>query len=173
MSVLCWKPLKSSVQQARVLTGVLQAINILISGLTVLLGLIALFTGAVIPALSCFFLAVLLYFLFMVGSIALKLLTEIADDMRLQLLALAGEEYDQRIASQEKVEDEPDKIDLDADEQRGVFNDAVAGYKRDSGLNEPSFDNSAVYNWKQVILRDGDSKRFVLLDYRCDKRIGT
>ena len=172
MSVLRWKPLKSSVQKARALTGVLQTINVLISGSTVLLGLIALFTGAVIPALSFFFLAVLLYFLLKIGSISLKLLTEIADDMRLQLLALAGKEYDQRIASHEKVEDEPDKIDLDADEHRGVFNDAVAGCKRDGGVNEPSFENSAVYNWKQVILRDGDGKRFVLLDYRCDKRIG-
>ncbi len=150
----------------------MQTINALISGSTVLLGLIALFTGAVIPALSCFFLAVLLYFPLKIGSIALKLLTEIAEDMRLRLLALAGKEYDQRIASQEKVEDEPDKIDLDADEHRGVFNDAVAGCKRDSGVNEPSFENSAVYIW-QVILRDGDGKRFVLLDYRCDKRIGT
>ena len=60
-----------------------------------------------------------------------------------------------------KVEDKLDKIDLDADEQRGVFNDAVAGYKRDGGVNEPSFENSTFYNWKQVILRDGDNKRII------------
>ena len=173
MSVLRWKPLKSSFQQAKALTGVLQIINIKISRSVVLLGVIALFTGAIIPALSCFVSAVFLYFLLKLGSIALKLLTQIADDTRLQLLAVAGNEYDQKISSKEKAEDEPDKIDLDKDEKRDFFNDAIAGFKRNAGVNEPSFENSTVYNWKQVILRDGDSKRFVLLDYRCDKRIGT
>ena len=163
MSVLRWKPLKSSVQKARALTGVLEAINIIISGLVGLLGVIALFAGSPIAALGCFILGVFSYFLFKIGYIALELLTEIADDTRLQLLAAAGEEYDYKIISQEKVEDEPDKIDLDEDEQRGVYNDAVAGYKRDGGVNEPNFENSTVYNWKQVILRDGDNKRIIMM----------
>ena len=163
MPVLRWKPLKSSVQKARALTGALEAINVIISVLIILLGVVVLFSGAVIPAFSIIILAVLSYFLFKVGYIALELLTEIADDTRLQLLAAAGEEYDYKIASQEKVEDEPDKIDLDEGEQRGVFNDAVAGYKRDGCVNEPSFENSTVYNWKQVILRDGDNKRIILM----------
>ena len=46
MSVLRWKPLKSSVQKARALTGALEAINIIISGLVGLLGVIALFSGS-------------------------------------------------------------------------------------------------------------------------------
>ncbi len=116
MSVLRWKPLKSSVQKARALTDILQANNIIISGSIVLLGVIILFTGALIPALSCFILGVLSYFLFEMGYIALELLTEMADNTRLQLLAVAGEEYDQTIASQKKVEDEPNKINLDEDD---------------------------------------------------------
>ena len=163
MSFLRWKPLKSSVQKARAITGVLEVINIITTILILFVGVFLLFGGAVVPALSCFILAVLSYLLFKVGYIALELLTEIADDIRLQLLAAAGEEYDYSIASQEKVEDENVQINLDENEKRGVFNDAVAGYKRDGGINEPSFENSTVYNWTQVILRDGDNKRIVLM----------
>ena len=163
MSVLRWKPLKSSVQKARAITGVLEVINIIITILIALIAIITLFTGSLISAITFFILAALSYLLIKVGYITLELITEIADDTRLQLLAAAGEEYDYSITSQEKVEDEPDKINLDENEKREVFNDAVAGYKRDGGMNVPSFENSTVYNWKQVILRDGDNKRIILM----------
>jgi len=173
MSVLRWKPLKSSVQKARALTKALDAINIMFSGLVGLLGVIALFAGSPLGALGCFILGVFSYFLFKIGYIALELLTEIADDTRLQLLAAAGNKYDRKISSQENAEDDPGKIDLDKDEKRSIFKVGVAGYKRNCGVNESSPENSSVYWWRQVILRDGDNKRFVLLDYRCDKKIGT
>ena len=151
MSVLRWKPLKSSVQKARALTGALEAINIIISGLVGLLGVIALFSGSVIAALSCFILGVFSYFLFKIGYIALELLTEIADDTRLRLLELAGEGYDQIVES--RKDNKSAQSELDEEEKRESFKGAIAGYKRDGGKKEPSFSNSTILKQK-VFLRD-------------------
>lgn len=88
MKNLRWKPLKSSVKQARSLTGILEAINLIISGLIILAALIGLFSGQVVAALICFLLGVVTYLVFKMAYIALELLTEIADDTRLQLIEL-------------------------------------------------------------------------------------
>ena len=103
MKTLRWKPLKSSVKQARSLTGILEAINIIISGLILLVGVFGLLAGQVVAGFVCILLGVFSYLLFKMAYIALELLTEIADDTRLQLLALAGDEYDQMQAVEEDV----------------------------------------------------------------------
>ena len=162
MSVLRWKPLKSSVQKARALTGVLEAINIIISGLVGLLGVIALFAGSPIAALGCFILGVFSYFLFKIGYIALELLTEIADDTRLRLIAVAGEGYDQLVES--RKDEEPAKSDLDEEEKRESFKGAIAAYKRDGGKKEPSFSNSTILR-KKVFLRDVDNNSIINMVY--------
>ena len=97
MKTLRWKPLKSSVQQARSLTAILEGINLIVSGLIVLLGVLGLSIGQFIAGLVCFLLGIVTYLVFKMAYIALELLTEIADDTRLQLLAVAGDEYDQHI----------------------------------------------------------------------------
>ena len=96
MKTLRRQPLKSSVKQARSLTGILEGTNVLVSGLIFLVGMASLYSGGagVIASIFCFLIAIVTYLVFKMAYIALELLTEIADDIRLQLMALAGDEYD-------------------------------------------------------------------------------
>ena len=71
MKTLRWKPLKSSVKQARSLTGILEAINLIISGLITLAAFIGLIFGQPLVALACLFIAVITYLVFKMAHIAL------------------------------------------------------------------------------------------------------
>lgn len=170
MKILRWKPLKSSVRTARNITNFLDAISTIWLGLLILVSLGLVIAGigngtgypvlaGIIVGISGFF----SYYFFKMSYVALQLLTEIADDIRLQLLAVAGDEYDQAIADQEEEKEEPTKSDLDEDEKRDVFDAAVAGYKRGGGNKASIFENSTVYNSKEVILRDADNKRIITM----------
>ena len=154
MKTLRWKPLKSSVQKARSLTGILETINILISGLILVAALLGLLSGQIIAALVFIPFAVLTYFLFKIGYIALELLTEIADDTRLQLMALASDEYDQTQALQDdiSVENSLSKDDLKTAE---IYDAAVKGYERIGG-RVSSFNDSTILSEKKVVLRDSN-----------------
>ena len=155
MKTLRWKPLKSSVKQARSLTGILEIINLIISGLIVLAALIVLFSGQVVTALLCFLLGIVSYLIFKMAYIALELLTEIADDTRLRLMAVAGEEYDQIQAAEEVglVENSLSKDDLQTAE---IYNAAVKGYRKIGG-SVSSFDESIIVSEEKVVLRDSSS----------------
>ena len=155
MKSLRWKPLKSSVKQPRSLTGILEIINLIISGLIVLAALIVLFSGQVVTALLCFLLGIVSYLIFKMAYIALELLTEIADDTRLRLMAVAGEEYDQIQAAEEVglVENSLSKDDLQTAE---IYNAAVKGYRKIGG-SVSSFDESIIVSEEKVVLRDSSS----------------
>jgi hypothetical protein len=103
MKTLRWKPLRSSVKQARSLTRILKAIDLIFSGLIVLAALFVLISVQKVSALFYFLPVLYAYLIFKMAYIALKLLTEIADDTRLQLMAVAGDEYDQLQAAEEDV----------------------------------------------------------------------
>jgi hypothetical protein len=152
MKTLRWKPLKSSVKQARSLTGILEAINIIIRGLILLAGVFGLLAGQVVAGFVCILIGVVSYLLFKMAYIALELLTEIADDTRLQLMALAGDEYDQMKAVEEDVllESSLSKNDLQTAE---IYNAAVKGYRKIGDL-VCSFDDSIIVSEKKVILKD-------------------
>lgn len=154
MKTLRWKPLRSSVKQARSLTGILEAINLVISGLIVLVALFALFSGQVVAALICFLLGVVTYLVFKMAYIALELLTEIADDTRLQLMALAGDEYDQiqSVQDESSVESGLSKDDLQTAE---IYNAAVKGYGK-IGSKRCNFGYSTIVSEEKVILRDSN-----------------
>lgn len=92
MSKLRWKPLNSSVKDARALISLLNAFNYLASGFVGLSGVFILFTGEFVVAICVFILAVLMFNLLKLGYIALELLSQIADDTRLQLLAMTDED---------------------------------------------------------------------------------
>ena len=67
------------------------------------------------------------FLFFKVSYIGIMLLTEIADNTRLQLLALAGKEYDQMVAKkQEKIAESP----LDDDVQEEIYNKVVKEYNK-------------------------------------------
>lgn len=161
MKTLRWKPLKSSVKQARSLTGILEAINLIISGLIVLAALIGLFSGQVVAALICFLLGVVTYLIFKMAYIALELLTEIADDTRLQLMAVAGDEYDQIQAAEEDawLENSLSKDDLQTAE---IYNAAVKGYRKIGG-RVSSFDDSIIVSEEKVVLRDSNGNSIVTM----------
>ena len=154
MKSLRWKPLKSSVQQARSLTAILEGINLFISGFFILAAVLGIFAGQLIAALICIPLGVVTYLIFKMAYIALELLTEIADDTRLQLMALAGDEYDQIQVSQDNasVESGLSKDDLDTAE---IYNAAVKGYGR-IGSRRCSFSESLVISREKVSLRDSN-----------------
>ena len=97
MTVLRWKLLKSSFDEARSLTNLLDAVAISVLGLFVALdSSIGLFGGAsgLVVGIPITGSGVFAFLFFKVSYSGIILLTEIADDTRLQLLALAGEEYD-------------------------------------------------------------------------------
>ena len=154
MKTLRWKPLKSSVQQARSITGIAEAINLIISGLIVLSGVLSLFIGQLIAALICISIGVVTYLLFKMAYIALELLTEIADDTRLQLLANAGDEYDRTLPVRDDSLDESglSKDELDTAE---IYNAAVKGYMK-IGNRTCSFSESIVLSGEKVSLRDSN-----------------
>ena len=129
-------------KQARSLTGILEAINIIISALILLVGVFGLLAGQFIAGFVCILLGVVSYLLFKMAYIALELLTEIADDTRLQLMALAGDEYDQRQAVEEDVllESSLSKNDLKIAE---IYNADVKGYRKIGDL-VCSFDDSII-----------------------------
>ena len=161
MKTLRWKPLKSSVQQARSLTAILEGINLIVSGFIVLLGVFGLSIGQVIAGLVCFLLGVVTYLIFKMAYIALELLTEIADDTRLQLLALAGDEYDQHqgIKDDLSIGDSLPKDDLQTAE---IYNDAVKGYRKYGG-RVCSFDDSTVVSINEVVLRDSNGNTIMTM----------
>ena len=161
MKTLRWKPLKSSVKQARSLTGILEAINLIISGLIILAAFIGLFSGQVVAALICFLLGVVTYLIFKMAYIALELLTEIADDTRLQLMALAADEYDQIQAAQD---DASVKSSLSKDDLKTVviYEAAAKGYKKIGGLVS-TFDDSIIVSEEKVILRDSSSNTIMTM----------
>ena len=161
MKTLHWKPLKSSVKQARSLTGILEAINLIISGLIILGALIGFFSGQLVGALACLLLGVVTYLIFKMAYIALELLTEIADDTRLQLMALTGDEYDQRKEKKNDISAESSlpKEDIKTAE---IYNAAVKGYKKVGG-KRCSFENSVIISEKEVILKDGDGNSIMTM----------
>tara|TARA_B100000035_G_C20742248_1_gene440250 strand:+ start:73 stop:588 length:516 start_codon:yes stop_codon:yes gene_type:complete len=161
MKTLRWKPLRSSVKQARSLTGILEGINLFVSALIVLLGVFGLSIGQFVPGLVCILLGVVTYLLFKMAYIALELLTEIADDTRLQLMALAGHEYDQMQVEQ----DEAPVISVAPDDPTQVaeiYNAAVKGYRK-YGRKVCSFDDSTVVSTDEVVLRDSDGKTIMTM----------
>ena len=83
------------------------------------------------------------------------LLTEIADNTRLQLLALAGEKYDQMVAKkQEKITESP----LDEDVQKEIYNKVVEEYNKMPWTNKkPTFINSTIFK-RKVVLRNDENK---------------
>ena len=135
-------------KQARSLTGILEAINIIISALILLVGVFGLLAGQFIAGFVCILLGVVSYLLFKMAYIALELLTEIADDTRLQLMALAGDEYDQRQAVEEDVllESSLSKNDLKIAE---IYNADVKGYRKIGDL-VCSFDDSIIVSEKKL-----------------------
>ena len=154
MKSLRWKPLKSSVKQARSLTGILEAINLIISGLITLAAFIGLIFGQPLGALACLLIAVITYLVFKMAYIALELLTEIADDTRLQLMALAGDEYDQiqSVQDESSVESGLSKDDPQTSE---IYNAAVKGYRK-IGSKRCNFGYSTIVSEEKVILRDSN-----------------
>nr|BDD44976.1 hypothetical protein 15 [bacterium] len=93
--------------------------------------------------------------------IALGLLTEIADDTRLQLMTLAGDEFDQIQAANEDVrlESSLSKGDLQTAE---IFNAAVKGYRKIGG-RVSSFDDSIIISEEKVVLRDSNGNTIVAM----------
>ena len=77
------------------------------------------------------------FLFFKVSYSGIILLTEIADDTRLQLLALAGEEYDQMVAKkQEKITESP----LGEGVQKEIYNKVVKEYNKMPRTNKkPTF----------------------------------
>ena len=159
MKTLSWKPLKSSVKQARSLTEILETINVIISGLIVLAALIALFGGQVVAALICFVIGVVAYLIFKMSYIALELLTEIADDTRLQLLAVVGEDCDYVLADNSSES----TISKDSVQAAEIYNAAVKGYRMTVGRVATSFDESTIVTPEKVILRDSSGSTIVTM----------
>ena len=95
------------------------------------------------------------FLFFKVSYTGLILLTERADDTRLQLLALAGKEYDQMVAKkQEKIAESP----LDDDVHEEIYNKVVKEYNKMPWTNKkPTFINSTIFK-KKVVLRDNENK---------------
>ncbi|MDC0320141.1 hypothetical protein OAL34_03300 [Synechococcus sp. AH-551-G03] len=94
MTELRWKPLKSSVNKARFLTGLAETVNRIILTISVLISMGIAITAIGSENGSLFLLVIpvlvfagIIYYLIKLFYIALELLTEIADDTRLQLLS--------------------------------------------------------------------------------------
>ena len=113
-------------------------------------GAFGLVVGIPITALGVF-----AFLFFEMSYIGIMLLTEIADNTRLQLLALAGEKYDQMVAKkQEKITESP----LDEDVQKEIYNKVVEEYNKMPWTNKkPTFIHSTIFGWK-VVLRDDVNK---------------
>ena len=154
MKTLRWKPLNSSVQKARALTGILEGINLFISVLIALGSVLAVFSGQIFIGIFGISLAVITYLIFKMAYIVLELVTEIADDTRLQLLAVAGDEYDQMQIAQDDslVESALPNDDLETAE---IYNAAVKGYGK-IGKRICSFSESIVISSEKVSLRDSN-----------------
>ena len=159
MSTLRWKPLKSSVKQARALTNLLEALNIFIS---VCFGLLAIISLANSPLAALVFLVsgIASFFIFKLGYVALELLSEIADDTRLQLLSSIDEEYEleeirEDAIPEEKVNDEMKK--------RQLFNEAIKAYKK-FGNDSCSF-NRSIVSENKVILNDINGQLVIVMEY--------
>ena len=95
------------------------------------------------------------------GLYRLGAFTEIADDTRLQLMALAGDEYDQIQAAEEDVwlENSLSKDDLQTAE---IYNAAVKGYRKIGG-RVSSFDDSIIVSEEKVVLRDSNGNSIVTM----------
>ena len=156
MKSLRWKPLKSSVQTARAITGLFELISKIILAIFIVAGVVTFLRGiyGLVAGFLIILVGVVLYLVLKMGYIALELLTEIADDTRLQLLADAGEEYDQMVSNSKNIKPEVDAL-LGDDERRVIYNDAVKAYIRDGGRERCSLVNSDVYE-KKVVLRDSN-----------------
>ena len=161
MKTLRWKPLKSSVKQARSLTGILEALNVIITVLIIMVGVFGFAAGQVVAGFVCILLGVVNYLVFKMAYIALELLTEIADDTRLQLMALAGDEYDQ-IQSAEGEISAASFNPNDPTQVAEIYNAAVKGYKRYGG-RVCSFDDSTVVSTNEVVLRDSNGNTIMTM----------
>ena len=117
--------------------------------------------GQFVAGLVCILLGVVSYLLFKMAYVALKLLTEIADDTPLQLMALAGDEYDQMQIAQDEdpvisvAPDDPAKV-------AEIYNAAAKGYRK-YGRKVCSFDDSTVVSTDEVVLCDSDGKTIMTL----------
>jgi len=161
MKTLRWKPLKSSVKQARSLTTILEGINIIITILIFLLGLFGFAAGQVVAGIVCIPLGVVNYLLFKMAYVALELLTEIADDTRLQLMALAGDEYDESQSAEGEISTANFNPD-DPTQVAEIYDDAVKGYRKYGG-RVCSFDDSTVVSTNEVVLRDSNGNTIMTM----------
>jgi hypothetical protein len=166
MKTLRWKPLKSSVKTARAITGLLELISNVILAIFVLTGVVTFFGGAygLVAGFFVILAGVVLYLILKMGYIALELLTEIADDTRLQLLAAAGEEYDQMVSSSKSIQPEVEGLLVEDDEINEIYNAAVKAYIRDGGRELCSPANSDVYE-KKVVLRDSNGDEIKVMNF--------
>ena len=125
--------------------------------------------GSIVIAVTLVISGVVIYFLFKAEYIALELLTEIAVDTRLRLLAVAGDEYDQLNPSSsssqnnESIESDDKLSDL---EKAEVYNKAIKAYLRDDGKERCNFENSIVTKEK-VILRNASNETILVMEW-CD-----
>ena len=113
-------------------------------------------TGQFVAGLVCILLGVVTYLVFKMAYVALKLLTEIADDTPLQLMELAGDEYDQRQVAQDEdlvISVAPD----DPAQVAEIYNSAAKVYKK-YGRKVCSFDDSTFISIDEVVLCDSDGK---------------
>ena len=172
MKTLRWKPLRSSVRQARAITGFLELVSGGVVLLSILIGFITLGIGggggaSFLIAFLIVIVGVVLYFILKMGYILLELVTEIADDTRLQLLAVAGDEYDRMVAKdklhQQNNYIEPDAILPNLDNPE-LYNAAVKGYVRGGGMRKCNFENSSL-SQKKVVLRDDNNEIVQVMEF--------
>ena len=99
-------------------------------------------------------LAVITHLILKMAYIILELLTEIADDTRLPLLALAGDEYDQMQIARDASPAES-ALSMDGLYTAEIYNAAVKGYGK-IGKRICSFSESIVISSEKVSLRDSN-----------------
>ena len=114
-----------------------------------------------VAGLTYFFVGVVTYLIFKMADIALELLTEIANDTRIQLIALAGDEYDriQTVQDDDSVESSLSKDDLHTAE---IYNVAVKGYRK-IGERISSFDDNIIVSEEKVVLRDSNGNTIMTM----------
>ena len=92
--------------------------------------------------------------------IGIRVLTELADDKRLQLLAFAGVEYTQMVTNkQEKIIE----TTLGENIRKEIYNKVVEEYNKMLWtIKEPTSTNSTIYE-RKVILRDDENKKIITM----------
>ena len=153
MATLRWKPLKSSAKQARALTNLLEGFNILITALILVCALGSLIWGLYLPGLLFLILSPVVFICLKIGYVALELLTEIADDTRLQLLAISEDDYDvAKIVSNTQTSPKKPRPSSTNPNKSEIFRKAMESYKQ-FGNAVCSFTASEILE-DRVILRD-------------------